>query len=513
MAATTDFLPTQIKRYPPRLAAEADAATNAEQRYWAKFKSPILVKEYASVSHVEFSKTRPFDFAVTSSTRVQVYSCATHSVKKTLSRFKDVAYSGSFRSDGKMMVAGDAMGSVQIFDLSSRAILRTFTGHKDAVRVSSFSPNLTQVLSASDDKTVRIWDLPSEEPVYVFDEHQDHVRSALISPDNPNIILSGSYDHTVKLWDTRSPTPCISTMNHGHPVESVLFLPGGALLATAGSNQLKIWNVLTGCTLTTTLSNHTKSITSLCLDGSGRRLLSGSLDNQVKVYNLEDYRVGHSIKYPAPILSMAVSSDDTHLVVGMATGLLSIRQRVVKTEDLVRARARQDALLQPRGGTRAFFRRGGAHRAEAEDLVVDEKRRRKMKEYDQFLRRFEYGKALDSVLGGANHMPIVVVSLLEELVHRGGLAIALGGRDDVALVDITTFIIKNLIQPRYTTLLIHVAEVILDMYTPVIGQSVLIDELFLKLRTRVQVELSVQEQLTKTMGLLESIMLASQRLV
>ncbi|KAJ3231256.1 snoRNA-binding rRNA-processing protein [Chytriomyces hyalinus] len=507
----SEYLPVQQKRYAAR--PKAGTTDAAEQRYWAKFKSPVLVKEYASISHIEFSRSKPFDFAVTSSTRVQIYSCATQAVRKTMSRFKDVAYSGSFRADGKMMVAGDAQGSVQIFDLASRAILRTFTGHKDAVRVASFSPLLTQVLSASDDKTVRIWDLPSEQAVFTFTDHQDHVRSALFSPENPNLIVSGSYDHTVKLWDTRSPNPCIATMHHGAPVESVLFLPGSALIASAGSNNIKLWNTLSGCSHETTLANHTKSITTMCLDGSGRRLLSGGLDNQVKIYNLQDYKVAHSIKYPGPILSMAVSPDDTHLVVGMASGLLSIRRRVVKTEDVVKARKRIEAARAgARGGTFMHFKRGQSHQAEADDLKVEEHRKKKMKEYDLLLRKFEFGKALDSVLG-TNQMAVVVVSLLEELIHRGGLVIALGGRDDVALVDITNFIHANIVHPRYTDLLVHVAEVILDMYAPVIGQSVLIDELFLKLRTKVQVELSMQQELTRTMGLLESIMLASQKLI
>ncbi|KAJ3108698.1 snoRNA-binding rRNA-processing protein [Physocladia obscura] len=474
-------------------------------------QSPVLVKEYASVSHVEFCPAKPHDFAVTSSTRVQIYSCASHTVKKTLSRFKETAYSGSFRSDGKILVAADYSGAVQIFDLSSRAILRTFSGHKDTVRVAKFSSNVTQVLTASDDKTVRIWDLPSESALYVFDDHQDHVRSAAISPDNPNIILTGSYDHTVRLWDTRSPTPNIATMQHNHPVESVLFLPGSSLIASAGSNKLKIWNVLAGCSHFQTLSNHQKSITTMCMDGSGRRLLTGSLDNQVKIYNIEDYQVSHSLKYPAPILSMAVSPDDTHIVVGMASGLLSIRQRVVKTHEIAQV-ATARATQKARGGTLAHFTRGSAHRAGPDDLRVEERRKQKMKEYDQMLRAFRYGDALDSALRTAQAAG-VVVSLVEELVHRGGLGIALGARDDAGLEPVARFVVENIANPRFTATLVFVAETILDMYAPVIGQSVLIDELFLKLRTNIERELSLQQTLKKTMGLLESVMLASQKLI
>ena len=83
--------------------------------------------------------------------------------------------------------------------------------------------------------------------------------------------------------------------------------PGGGLIASAGGNQLKIWDVLSGGNLVQSLSNHTKTITSMTFNGSGSRILTGSLDSHVKVYNVEDFKVTHSIKYPAPILSIGLS--------------------------------------------------------------------------------------------------------------------------------------------------------------------------------------------------------------
>jgi U3 small nucleolar RNA-associated protein 15 len=87
------------------------------------------VKEYAPISSICFSPISPFDFAVTCSARVQIFSSQTNSVKKTVSRFKDVAYSSHIRNDGKLLIAGDASGTVQIFDMNTRSVLRTLKGH------------------------------------------------------------------------------------------------------------------------------------------------------------------------------------------------------------------------------------------------------------------------------------------------------------------------------------------------------------------------------------------------
>lgn len=121
-----DYKRTELKRFPA-----ISARKSSEYRYWKKFKNPILVKEYAAVNAIHFSPVSPYEFAVTSSTRVQIYSSKSNTVTKTISRFRDTAYSGSIRNDGKLAVAGDASGLVQVFDVNSRAILRSLHGHQE----------------------------------------------------------------------------------------------------------------------------------------------------------------------------------------------------------------------------------------------------------------------------------------------------------------------------------------------------------------------------------------------
>ena len=75
------------------------------------------MKEFAPVTSIDFCPVAPHDFAVTNSTRVQIYSPHTNTVRKTISRFKDIAYSGTFRNDGKLLVAGGETGIIQVSHL------------------------------------------------------------------------------------------------------------------------------------------------------------------------------------------------------------------------------------------------------------------------------------------------------------------------------------------------------------------------------------------------------------
>lgn len=96
-------------------------------------------------------------------------------------------------------------------------------------------------------------------------------------------------------------------MNHGHPVESVVMFPNGGVAISAGSNVMRVWDLFGGGNRIRGVMNHQKTITSLAFDSSRTRLLSGGLDQHVKVYDVVDYKVTYSMKFQAPILSMAVS--------------------------------------------------------------------------------------------------------------------------------------------------------------------------------------------------------------
>lgn len=105
-----DYKPVVVQRHP----RPAPATHNAESRYWRQFKHPVFIKEYAPVTSVHFSSSKPHRYAVTAATRVQIYAPRTQKVTKTISRFKDVARSGHIRPDGKLVVAGDDSGLVQV---------------------------------------------------------------------------------------------------------------------------------------------------------------------------------------------------------------------------------------------------------------------------------------------------------------------------------------------------------------------------------------------------------------
>jgi U3 small nucleolar RNA-associated protein 15 len=260
----------------------------------------------------------------------------------------------------------------------------------------------------------------------------------------------------------------VMTMNHGAPVESLLIYPNGGAVISSGGPTVKVWDLLSGGRCIHTLSNFQKTVTSMCFDGAASRLVTGSLDQHIKIYDVQDYKVVHSVKYPAPILSVGLSPDDTHLAAGMSNGLLSIRQRQIKASEKALKKQNQDYI---KGGTYKYFMRGQSNAPTKDDFVVESTKRQKLRKYDQFIKVFQYANALDEVLKSSFHTPAVVAAVLQELIHRDGLKAAITGRDDVSLEPLMRFLIRNIHHPRYTNLLVDVSEALIGTYIDIFEES------------------------------------------
>ncbi|KAI5124830.1 hypothetical protein M0805_005460 [Coniferiporia weirii] len=521
-----EYQPVVIKRH-----ARPSAKRNPEPRYWRQFKHPVFVKEYAPITSVHFSPAKPHRYAVTAATRVQIYAPRTQKVTKTISRFKDVARSGCIRNDGKLVVAGDDSGLVQVFDINSRAILRTLDSHKQPVHVARFSAATpTQILSCSDDTTVKLWDVPSQAAITTFAAHTDYVRAGQVASSNGNLILTGSYDATVRLFDARTGHcemvmggPDSASGAGATPVEQVLLFPTGTVALSAAGPILRAWDLVAGGRCLRALSNHQKTITSLAFDARASRLLTGGLDHMVKVYDVSTYKVVHTMRYPAPVLCLAVSPDDTHIAAGMSDGTLSVRRRQAKASES--SSSEPFSLASLRSGTFESFlgstlpsighgriREKGKAKAkpvgDVDEFMVEARRRRKLRAYDRLLKNFKYSAALDSVLL-KQVPPTTAFSLIQELVHRDGLRSALAGRDDVLLEPVLKLLVKYIADPRFGDLASSVAGIVIDMYVPVLGQSPLIDSLFVRLRKKVEEELRFERELLKIKGALDMIFASS----
>lgn len=485
------------------------AKSNADTKYWGSFKSPLLVKENNAITHIDFCPVSPHDFAVTSSTRVQIFSAKTRQVVKTIARFKDTVYSGSFRCDGKLLVAGDAKGLIQVFDSSSRAILVTLQPTQLPTQVTKFHPTDKSVLlSASDDKVVRLWDLTSPKPLASFNDHTDYVRTASFVA--PNVIATGCYDGIVRIYDSRADTRHsgpVSVLSGVEPVECVHSLNTHTLASAAGS-KVTIWDLAANRRVGE-LSNFQKTVTSVSsVAGQGDNttsLIASSLDGHVKIFNRvsSGWKAAFGWKFGGAVLAAGVSPDNKHFVAGLTSGLISVRTR--KVEKVVQP---EPSPVDSPENTFSMLRSGAQYSGSV--VVVDDRKtssaaKRHLAPHEKHINKFRWPEALDVAFDKKTDSE-TTLTILEELKRRGKVSASLSGRDEASLEPILRWGIQSIKDSKYVPAVADWIGCCVDLYGGVIDKSPLLSELVLEFTDNLQAQILVAKDAQRIQGMLGLLM-------
>ncbi|XP_028184450.1 protein SLOW WALKER 1-like isoform X1 [Glycine soja] len=513
-----------LKNFPvkPKLKSKARTPKQTpESKYWSSFKTQ-QIPNLISVPSITFSPTPPHSFAAAHSASLTLFSSQTLSPAATISSFSDAVTCASFRSDARLLAASDLSGLVQVFDVKSRTALRRLKSHSRPVRFVHF-PRLDKLhlISAGDDALIKLWDVAEATPVAEFLGHKDYVRCGDSSPVNSEIFVTGSYDHVVKLWDSRVRDSKWSVqVNHGAPVEDVVFLPSGGMVATAGGNSVKLWDLIGGGKLVYSMESHNKTVTSICVGKIGKddgeessnqfRIMSVGLDGYLKVFDYGSLKVTHSMRFPAPLLSVAYSPDCSTRAIGTSNGVIYASKKKIREKEKEReSEASLFWKIAPVENTEKkamrpshfrYFHRGQGTKPSEGDFLVMKPKKKKWAEHDMLLNKFEHGEALVSVLQTMN--PGHVVAVLEELVARKKLLKCVSNLDVKNLELLLEFLHKYCTLPRYSSLLMGFAKKVLEMRVDDIraSDSEAIKSHIINLKRAVVQEIRIQQSLQEIQG-------------
>ncbi|EDV93921.1 GH19592 [Drosophila grimshawi] len=475
---TSNFQPLHIQRFQQKVQLVTPDTT-----YWNRLDKSELLKEHSNVDYIDFSPSEQDNFVLTCSARVQIYHLVTKLVVKNLSKFQKTAYGATFRQDGRLLAAGDEEGYVKLFDISSRNILRLFKGHTAPVHRTFFTADKSQLASFADDKSVRLWDVGNEKLVRTYeDAHSDYIRAGASHPQAGHMFISGGYDGKINLYDARVQQSITRTLDHGSPVESMLFLPKGSIFITAGGTQ---------------------TVTCLRVGSDGRRLLSGGLDRHVKIYDVGTYKTVYTLTYPKPVVSLGIAARNQALVAGMVDGLVSIKRMIVDSKpshlELIKATHRQtqrNRMARPNTT------------ANVDHVVTDQRRMPQLTAFENHLRKYNYKKALDSVLVPKNteDYPEQIVAVITELLHRSALQAALTNRNEATLIQFIDFLCAHIGEVLFMRPLLNAARTVMDVFeNNVFAFSKDMFEALERLRRTMQAEIRLTMELVQLKCALEMI--------
>ncbi len=217
-------------------------------------------------------------------------------------------HSVAFSPDGGRLAAAASDGVVYQLDTTSGETINELRGHTDAVLTVTYSPDGGQIASGGYDETARLWDAEAGKPLQELKGHTWWVWSASFSPNGKMLVTTGQ-DGRAVVWQRREneikPQFERATEFAGHagPVYDAAFSPDSTRVVTAGFDQtLCLWDPREHNTIDLerrldglpdeaathqVLRGHTGPVRSVAFAPDGMRLLSGSQDNTLRLWEVE----------------------------------------------------------------------------------------------------------------------------------------------------------------------------------------------------------------------------------
>ena len=165
-------------------------------------------------------------------------------------------------------------------------IIKSFNEHKKCVQSIQINNDSNKLISSSEDETIKIWDLHTGECLKTLFDHSNEVTSILINNKNDEFI-SGSTDGTIKIWNLND-YKCIKTLNNESEVYSLLLLSDDFLAAGLKNSSINIWNINQN-KIIKSLEAHSAWVLCLTKTNDCTKLISGSEDNYIKIWDLETF--------------------------------------------------------------------------------------------------------------------------------------------------------------------------------------------------------------------------------
>jgi WD40 repeat protein len=254
---------------------------------------------------------------------IKLWNWQTEQCLQTLKGHTSWVWAIAFSPNSQLLASGSYDQTVRLWEVQTGKCIRVMQGHVAPVTSVVISPDLHWLVSSGFDRTIRVWEIETGNCVYTLREHTNTVWSGAFSPDG-KWFASCSYDLTIKIWDTAT-WQCVATLQeHTAPVIAVAFSTEGEQLASGSFDQtIKLWDVSTK-TCVQTLRGHTNLVSALVFAPiqsplseavtenerdaiASPLLLSGSFDEQIKLWNVKTTQCLQTLRAARPYEGMNIT--------------------------------------------------------------------------------------------------------------------------------------------------------------------------------------------------------------
>ncbi|KAF1808210.1 WD repeat-containing protein [Eremomyces bilateralis CBS 781.70] len=162
------------------------------------------------------------------------------------------------------------------------------TGHKGAILDLHWSRDTRTLFSASADMSLASWDVETGQRIRRHVGHEDVINCMDLSKRGEEIAVTGSDDGSVAIWDPRQ-KEAVAYLETDYPITAVAMSEAGNEIYSGSiDNDIRVWD-LRKQSVAYSLLGHTDTITSLQVSPDSQHLLSNSHDSTVRTWDIRPF--------------------------------------------------------------------------------------------------------------------------------------------------------------------------------------------------------------------------------
>lgn len=217
---------------------------------------------------------------------VKLFTVADGSLAADLFTTDDEVFSVAISPDGGRIAATCADRSVRVYDLATKQRLTFIEDHADWVMDVAWSPDGTKLATASRDKTAKVFDAKTGDALATFNGHGQPVFGVGFLPDGSQVV-SGGRDNKLRVWNVSDAKQAREIGGFGGEVFRLVVTPDGHSLATSADKQVRLHKLADGSQVRA-FAGHNEWVYAVAPHLASKRLVTGSHDGEVRVWNYED---------------------------------------------------------------------------------------------------------------------------------------------------------------------------------------------------------------------------------
>jgi WD40 repeat protein len=248
----------------------------------------------------------------------------------------------AFSPTGNLLAASGPRGVIRLWQLEPRRVVGELV-HTNNALCLSFSPDGRHLASSHWESGACVWNLESRQAVGRYPDFRNqgvHGAPVCFSPDGGYLAV-GDRSGRIRVLDWTANRVRADFAAHNQPIMSLAYSPDGKLLASGSgysADEIRLWNPATG-EPAGSLAGHRGWISVLQFSGDGQRLVSGSADQTIGVWDVPAHRLSLRLRgHLDEVYSLALHEGRTNLISGCKDGTLArwdidkARQRTLRSD-------------------------------------------------------------------------------------------------------------------------------------------------------------------------------------